>query len=88
MVLDPNSAQVVGTVSRQSAAIGTGSRQVRFSTGSKWKVRLVPDSGSGNLVHKYQMAELVQKGWSHLEVKGYTWKIKTLVHETFNLLAK
>jgi hypothetical protein len=61
---------------------------VRFSTRSKWKVRLVPDSDSGNLAHKYQMAELVQKGWSHLEVKGYTWQIKTLVHEIFNLLAQ
>jgi hypothetical protein len=31
-----------------------------FGTGSEWKVRLVPDSDSGNLVHKYRMAELVQ----------------------------
>jgi uncharacterized protein (DUF2235 family) len=59
-----------------------------FGTGSEWKVRLVPDSDSGNLAHKYRMAELVQKGWTHLEVKGYTWKIKTLVHETFSLLAQ
>jgi hypothetical protein len=63
-------------------------RDSEFGTGSEWKVRLVPDSDSGNLVHKYRMAELVQKGWTHLEVKGYTWKIKTLVHEIFNLLAQ
>jgi hypothetical protein len=69
MVLDPNSAQVVGIE-------------------SKWKVRLVPDSDSGNLAHKYRMAEMVQKGWTHLEVKGYTWQIKILVHETFSLLAQ
>jgi hypothetical protein len=62
---------------------------VRFGTGSEWKVHLVPDSNSGSLAHKYRMAELVQKSWTHLEVKGYTWQIETLVHETiFSLLAQ
>jgi hypothetical protein len=88
MVSDLNSAQVVGTRSRQSIAIGTRSRQVRFGTRSEWKVRLVPDLDSRNLTHKYRMAEMVQKRWNHLEVKVYTWKIKTLVHETFSLLAQ
>jgi hypothetical protein len=76
MVPDPNSAQVVGTRSRQSAAVGTGSRQVRFGAGSDGRCTW------------YQMAELVQKGWTHLEVKGHTWRIETLVHETFSLLAQ
>jgi hypothetical protein len=43
-----------------------------FGTRSEWKVCLVPDSDSGNQVHKYRMAKLVLKGWTHLEVKGYT----------------
>ena len=49
---------------------------------------LVPNSDNGNLAHKYRMVELVQKGWTHLEVKGYTWQIETLVHETFSFLAQ
>ena len=72
MVPDLNNAQMVGTRSRQSTDVGTGSRQVRFGTGHEWKVRLVPDSDNGNLAHKYQIAELVQEGWTYLEVKGYT----------------
>jgi hypothetical protein len=68
--------------------VGTGLRQVRFSIGSEYKVHLVPDSDSGNLVHKYQITELVQEGWTYLELKDYTWQIEALVHETFNLLAQ
>ena len=49
---------------------------------------MVPDSVSGNSVHKYWIVELVQEGWTYLEVKDYTWKIEALVHETFNLLAQ
>ena len=85
MVLDPNNMQVVGT---SLHPLVPDHDSGWFGTGSEWKVRLVPDSDSGNLVHKYWMAELVRKGWTHLEVKGYTWKIKTLVHETFSLLAQ
>ena len=49
---------------------------------------MVLDSDSRNLAHKYRIAEMVQEGWTYLEVKGYTWKIEALVHETFNLLAQ
>jgi hypothetical protein len=64
-------------------------RWYRIATGEiQYRMRLVPDSDSGSLVHKYQIAELVQEGWIYLEVKDYTWKIEALVHETFNLLAQ
>jgi hypothetical protein len=76
MVPNPNSVQMVGTGSRQSTVVGTESRQVRFGIGYEYKVHLVPDSDSGNLAHKYRIAELVQEGWNYLEVKGYTWKIE------------
>jgi hypothetical protein len=40
------------------------------------------------MAHKYQIVELVQEGWTYLEVKDYTWQIEALVYETFNLLAQ
>ena len=54
----------------------------------QYQMLLVLDSDSGSLVHKYRIDELVQEGWTYLEVKDYTWKIEALVHETFNLLAQ
>ena len=61
MVPDTNNEQVVGTGSQQSKTVGTGSQQVRFGAGSDGRCAW------------YWMAELVQKGWTHLEVKGHTW---------------
>jgi hypothetical protein len=86
MVPDPNSAQMgyrITTVYGLWYRIATGEIQYRICIEGA-----VPDSDSGNSVHKYRIAELVQEGWTYLEVKDYTWKIEALVHETFNLLAQ